>query len=79
MIRPVLEFAMRDDGRIECVSPWFPLVTFALDDLQRLQASGWGWVEHEILTIRCVNGTARYQLGLAPPGGAVPGRLVETL
>lgn len=70
---------MRDDGRIECVSPWFPLVTFEARTLELLKLNDWGRIDEGTLTIRCVNGTARYRLGQPQLSGALPGRLLETL
>lgn len=79
MSGPVLEFAMRDDGRIEVVSPWFPLAQFAPEVVALLERRGWGRREGSELTILCSNGGARYRLGEEQtPGGALPARLVET-
>ena len=78
MTGPVLEFAMRDDGRIEVVSPWFPFVAFDARTLEILERNGWGRREGEALTIRCSNGEARYHLGERSVRGATPARLAET-
>lgn len=74
---PVLEFAMRDDGGIEVVSPWFPFVAFDARTLEILERKGWGWREGQALTIRCSNGEARYQLGEFSVMGTTPARLAE--
>ena len=70
---PVLEFAMRDDGQIERISPWFPLVQFDPGTLELLGRRGWGQREGSELTIRCSNGGARYRLG-----EELSARLLET-
>lgn len=78
MMGPVLEFAMRDDGRIEVVSPWFPFVRFEPHDLALLARRGWARREGPDLTILCSNGQARYRVEGTPDGG-MAGRLVEAL
>lgn len=60
--RPVLNFAVHEDGTLEVLSLWFPLVEFsdevlALADGYRLILRG------DELTIRCANGEATYALG----------------
>lgn len=67
---------MHEDGAIEVISPWFPLVEFdaALLDVADARRVA---VSCSELTFRCTNGGATYSLGARQGGGSRVGRLVR--
>ena len=73
---PVLEFVQTEDGRIHRLSPWFPLVSFSLEFLQRAPAPVVEYRGDEVI-LRCANGWARYALSAFDSPDARAGRLVE--
>jgi len=75
--RPRLTFAVHEDGSLEVTSPWFPAILIHRDvvataDGRRLVLRG------DDLEIRCTNGGALYQLGLADRHGFRRGRLLRS-
>ena len=77
LVRPLLRFAVHEDGSLEVLSPWFPLVAFATDLLT--QADGQRiLVRDDEVTIRCANGGAIYALGPSNACGTRPGRLLRS-
>lgn len=82
---PVLRFAVREDGSLEVLSPWFPFIKISEADTRFGQEmriflkgvdKGYAWHADE-LTFSCMNGGARYRLGPFE-GGVAHGRLMES-
>lgn len=74
--RPLLRFAVREDGALERLSPWFPVLFLPagfLDGVDGRRLS----VEGDVLTFRCVNGWARYRLSAPNGDGERAARLLE--
>lgn len=78
LVRPLLRFAVHEDGSLEVLSPWFPLVAFSTDLLA--QADGRRiLVRGDEVTVRCANGVATYALGPVDESGLRAGRLLRAL
>lgn len=76
--RPVLQFAVHEDGTWERTSPWFPILVVPPALLERVDGRRLIMsAEEDLLTFRCTNGWARYRLSGPNADGERTARLLE--
>lgn len=74
---PVLSFMQHEDGQLTKLSTWFPLVMFSPELLHHADGEKIAFRGDEVI-IRCLNGSARYRLGLPDAQGLRSGQLAES-
>ena len=75
--RPVLQFGVREDGTLEVLSDWLPVVTFSDEILARADGRRL-IVRGDERESRCVNGSATYALTRDRGEKTFTGRLLRS-